>query len=146
MLFTAVNPNKVGIKYGESKFTVMYRGIPLGEASVPGFYQEAHSVRQVAATIAVDRINLQQADAADLVRDASLNDRVELRVLGDVGAKIRVMNFDSPGVQLILVLGYNKKAAKVTKVSVDCAIVISPRKQSLTYKQCGMRGQNDKRV
>ena len=58
-------------------------------------------MRQVQATIAVDRINLQQADAADLVRDASLNDRVELRVLGDVGAKIRVLNFDSPGVQVI---------------------------------------------
>ncbi|KAF7803661.1 LEA_2 domain-containing protein [Senna tora] len=100
LLFTAVNPNKVGIKYGESRFTVMYRGIPLGKASVPGFYQEAHSVRQVVATIAVDRVNLLQADAADLIRDASLNDRVELRVLGDVGAKIRVMNFDSPGVQI----------------------------------------------
>ncbi|KAK3000957.1 hypothetical protein RJ639_021322 [Escallonia herrerae] len=25
-------------------------------------------------------------------------------------------------------------------VSVDCAIVISPRKQSLTYKQCGFDG------
>ncbi|GMY39261.1 NDR1/HIN1-like protein 13 [Fagus crenata] len=124
MLFTAVNPNKVGIKYGESRFTVMYRGIPLGKASVPGFYQEAHSERKVEATIAVDRYNLLQANAADLVRDASLNDRVELRVLGDVGAKIRVLNFDSPGVQ----------------VSVDCAIVISPRKQSLTYKQCGFDG------
>ncbi|KAG6700664.1 hypothetical protein I3843_08G118400 [Carya illinoinensis] len=99
MLFTAVNPNRVGIKYGESRFTVMYRGIPLGKASVPGFFQEAHSVRKVEATIAVDRVNLLQADAADLVRDASLNDRVELRVLGDVGAKIRVLNFDSPGVQ-----------------------------------------------
>ncbi|XP_061337218.1 uncharacterized protein LOC133284237 [Gastrolobium bilobum] len=124
LLFTAVNPNKVGIKYGESRFTVMYRGIPLGKASVPGFYQEAHSVRQVVATIAVDRVNLLQADAADLIRDASLNDRVELRVLGDVGAKIRIMNFDSPGVQ----------------VSVDCAIAISPKKQSLTYKQCGFDG------
>lgn len=100
LLFTAVNPNKVGIKYGESRFTVMYRGIPLGKASVPGFYQEAHSVRQVVATIAVDRVNLLQADAADLIRDASLNDRVDLRVLGDVGAKIRVMNFDSPRVQV----------------------------------------------
>ncbi|KAL5564038.1 hypothetical protein UlMin_033785 [Ulmus minor] len=126
LLFTAVNPNKVGIKYGESRFTVMYRGIPLGKASVPGFYQEAHSVRQVVATIAVDRVNLLQADAADLIRDASLNDRVELRVLGDVGAKIRVLDFDSPRVQ----------------VSVDCAIVISPRKQSLTYKQCGFDGLN----
>ncbi|KAB2043210.1 hypothetical protein ERO13_D01G000900v2 [Gossypium hirsutum] len=124
LLFTAVNPNKVGIKYGESRFTVMYRGIPLGKASVPGFYQEAHSTRNVEATIAVDRANLMQADAADLIRDASLSDRVQLRVLGDVGAKIRVLDFDSPGVQ----------------VSVDCAIVISPRKQSITDKQCGFDG------
>lgn len=124
LLFQAANPNKVGIKYGESRFTVMYRGIPLGKASVPGFYQDAHSVRNVVATIVVEKVNLLQADAADLIRDASLNDRVDLRVLGDVGAKIRVMNFDSPNVE----------------VSVDCAIVISPRKQSLTYKQCGFDG------
>ncbi|KAK9287490.1 hypothetical protein L1049_015911 [Liquidambar formosana] len=124
MMFTAANPNKVGIKYGESKFTVMYRGIPLGRASVPGFYQPAHSVRQVETTVAVDRVNLLQADAADLIKDASLNDRVELRVLGEVGAKIRVLDFTSPGVQ----------------VSVDCAVVISPRKQSLSYKQCGFDG------
>ncbi|XP_061999571.1 uncharacterized protein LOC133716960 [Rosa rugosa] len=97
LLFSVENPNKVGIKYGESRFTVMYRGIPLGKASVPGFFQQAHSVRQVVATIAVNRANLIQADAADLIRDASLNDRVELRVLGDVGAKICVLNIDSPG-------------------------------------------------
>ncbi|KAI9103563.1 hypothetical protein K1719_023186 [Acacia pycnantha] len=126
LLFTAVNPNKVGIKYGESRFTVMYRGIPLGKASVPGFYQEAHSVRQVQATITVDRVNLLQADAADLIRDASVNDRVELRIFGDVGAKIRIMNFNSPSVQ----------------ASVNCAVVISPRKQSLTDKQCGFDGLN----
>lgn len=100
MLFTAVNPNKVGIKYSESKFTVMYHGIPLGKASVPGFYQEAHSERQVEATISVDRYSLIQANAVDLIRDASLNDRVELRVLGEVGAKMRVVDFDSPGVQV----------------------------------------------
>ncbi|XP_010527750.2 PREDICTED: uncharacterized protein LOC104805045 [Tarenaya hassleriana] len=126
MLFTAVNPNKVGIKYGESSFTVMYRGIPLGRATVPGFYQEAHSTRNVEATISVDRVNLMQANAADLIRDASLNDRVELNVLGVVGAKIRVMDFDSPGVQ----------------VSVNCAIIISPRKQAVTSKQCGFDGLN----
>lgn len=100
MLFTATNDNKVGIKYGESRFTVMYRGIPLGRGTVPGFYQPAHSVRRIETTIAVDRFNLLQADAADLVRDASLNDRVELRVVGDVGAKIRILGFTSPGVQV----------------------------------------------
>ncbi|KAL3610859.1 hypothetical protein D5086_001879 [Populus alba] len=102
MLFTAVNPNKVGIRYGESSFTVMYSGIPLGKALVPGFYQEAHSQRQVKATISVDRYSLMQAYASDLIRDASLNDRVELRVLGQVGAKIRVLDFDSPGVQVAI--------------------------------------------
>ncbi|KAL3538580.1 hypothetical protein ACH5RR_001946 [Cinchona calisaya] len=124
MLFTATNDNKVGIKYDESKFTVMYKGIPLGRGIVPGFYQPAHSVRQVQTTIVVDRVNLLQTDAADLLRDATMNDRVELRVLGDVGAKIRILGFTSPGVE----------------VSVDCAIVISPRKQALTYKQCGFEG------
>ncbi|CAK9147269.1 unnamed protein product [Ilex paraguariensis] len=124
MVFTAVNDNKVGIKYGESRFTVMYRGIPLGRASVPGFYQPAHSVRRIETTVVVDRVNLLQADAGDLVRDATVNDRVELRILGEVGAKIRILGITSPGVE----------------VSVDCKIVISPRKQSLTYKQCGFDG------
>ncbi|KAJ4901365.1 Late embryogenesis abundant (LEA) hydroxyproline-rich glycoprotein family [Raphanus sativus] len=124
MLFTAGNPNKVGIRYGESSFTVMYKGLPLGRATVPGFYQDAHTTRDVEATITVDRVNLMQGNAADLVRDASLNDRVELTVKGDVSAKIRVMNFDSPGVQ----------------VSVNCGIGISPRKQALIYKQCGFDG------
>ncbi|XP_010245082.1 PREDICTED: uncharacterized protein LOC104588729 [Nelumbo nucifera] len=122
MLFTAVNPNKVGIKYSESRFYVMYKGVPLGVATVPGFYQPAHSVRQVETTVGVDRVNLLPANAADLVKDASLNDRVELRITGDVGAKIRILDITSPRVQ----------------VAVDCAIVISPRKQSLTYKQCGV--------
>ncbi|XAR53109.1 hypothetical protein NMG60_11021518 [Bertholletia excelsa] len=124
MLFTAVNDNKVGIQYDQSRFTVMYRGIPLGRGTVPGFYQPAHSVRRVQTIIVVDRVNLLQADAADLVRDALVNDRVELKVVGDIGAKIRVLGINSPGVQ----------------VSVDCAIVISPRKQSLTDKQCGFDG------
>lgn len=100
MLFSAVNENKVGIKYGDSKFTIMYRGIPLGRGIVPGFYQPAHSVRRVQTTIAVDRVNLLQADAADLLRDATVNDRVELRVAGDVGAKIRILGLTSPGVEV----------------------------------------------
>ncbi|KAI3448300.1 hypothetical protein Pfo_004965 [Paulownia fortunei] len=124
MLFTAANDNKVGIKYRESRFTVMYRGIPLGRGTVPGFFQPAHSVRRIETTIVVDRVNLLQADAADLVRDTSLYDRVELRVVGDVGAKIRILGFTSPGVQ----------------VSVDCTIAISPKRQTLINKQCGFDG------
>ncbi|XP_047150736.1 uncharacterized protein LOC124822741 [Vigna umbellata] len=97
--FAATNSNKVGIRYGQSSFTVMYRGIPLGKATVPDFFQQPHSHCQVISTIIVDHINLLQVDAADLIRDASIIDCVDLHILGDVSAKIRVMNFDSPGVQ-----------------------------------------------
>ncbi|RYR36481.1 hypothetical protein Ahy_A09g041444 isoform C [Arachis hypogaea] len=47
--------------------------------------------------------------SANLMRDASLNDRVELRILGDVGAKILVINFDTPGVQTIFDNILNRK-------------------------------------
>ena len=39
LLFTAVNPNKVGIRYGATAFDVMYHGVPLGVAAAPGFEQ-----------------------------------------------------------------------------------------------------------
>ncbi|KAM0826201.1 hypothetical protein ACQ4PT_069040 [Festuca glaucescens] len=124
LLFTAVNPNKVGIRYGATAFDVMYHGVPLGVAAVPGFEQPAHSTRLLQTRVVVDRFNVLQSDAQDLIRDASLNDRVELRITGDVAARILVLGFSSPKVQ----------------VSLDCAIAISPRRQSVTYKQCGVDG------
>ncbi|XP_020103988.1 uncharacterized protein LOC109721008 [Ananas comosus] len=126
LLFTAENPNKVGIRYGPTAFDVMYRGVPLGVAAVPGFEQPAHSTRLVQTRFSVDRFNVLQSDALDLLRDAALNDRVDLRLTGDVDANIRLLGFTSPRV----------------RVSVDCAIAISPRRQSLTDKQCGVDGVN----
>ncbi|XP_064975107.1 uncharacterized protein LOC135618175 [Musa acuminata AAA Group] len=126
LLFLADNPNKVGIRYDAAALDVMYRGVPLGVATVPGFEQPAQSRRLVQTRVVVDRFNVMQSDALDLVRDAALNDRVDLRLTGDVAAKILVLGLSSPRVQ----------------VSVDCAIEISPRKQSLTYKRCGVDGLN----
>ncbi|CAL9075577.1 unnamed protein product [Musa textilis] len=126
LLFIADNPNRVGIRYEAAALAVMYRGVPLGVATVLGFEQPAESRRLVQTRVVVDRFNVLQADALDLVRDATLNDRVDLRLTGDVAAKILVLGLSSPRVQ----------------VSVDCAIVISPRKQSLIYQQCGVDGVN----
>ncbi|PON60247.1 hypothetical protein PanWU01x14_154190 [Parasponia andersonii] len=39
-------------------------------------------------------------------------------------------------------LDIQRRIYDLDDVSVDCAIVISPRKQSLTYKQCGFDGVN----
>uniref|UniRef100_J3LM86 Late embryogenesis abundant protein LEA-2 subgroup domain-containing protein n=1 Tax=Oryza brachyantha TaxID=4533 RepID=J3LM86_ORYBR len=101
LLFTAVNPNKVGIRYGATAFDVMYHGVPLGVAAVPGFEQPAHSTRLLTTRVIVDRFNVLQADAQDLVRDAAINDRVDLRITGDVAAKILVLGFSSPKVQVL---------------------------------------------
>ncbi|XP_078441528.1 uncharacterized protein LOC144711413 [Wolffia australiana] len=124
MLFMAENPNKVAISFSPASFPVLYRGLPLGFAELPPFQQPAHSIRLLETRLVVDRADV--SDQGALVRDAVVDDRVEFRVAGDVGAKIRLMGFTSPRVQ----------------VSVDCAIVISPRKQSLEYKQCGVDGLN----
>ncbi|KAL8222719.1 hypothetical protein R6Q57_020118 [Mikania cordata] len=103
MLFTSKNDNIAGIKYSDSTFTIMYRGVPVGRGVVRGFYQAAHSVKNVQTTVAVDPANLMPADAADLARDVTVNDRVEFRVMGDVNAKIRVAGVTSPGVQVSVV-------------------------------------------
>ncbi|KAJ9561427.1 hypothetical protein OSB04_006587 [Centaurea solstitialis] len=91
MLFTAENDNRADIEYGVSTFNISYRGIPLGQGTIPGFYQPGNGVRRVETTVTVDGVNLLRGDAAELVRDASVDDRVELRVMGDVigTAKIR---------------------------------------------------------
>ncbi|CAN6480183.1 unnamed protein product [Victoria cruziana] len=122
MLFSASNPNRVGIKYAPSTFYVMYEGVPLGVAEFPGFYQPAYSRTPVETRVSVQRVNVMQKAAADLVRDATVTDRVEFSVKGDVGARIRALGITLPNVE----------------VSVDCVIVVSPRKQSVTYKQCGL--------
>ncbi|KAG9130557.1 hypothetical protein Leryth_011810 [Lithospermum erythrorhizon] len=132
MEFVAANDNKVGIKYDESRDT-----IGSGDCA------------RVLST--------RTQDAADLIRDAALNDRVALRVVGDVGAKIRILGFTSPGVQFIAfgsVSGENfyikhvsnKPLTRTKTPNFDdelilSYIVISPRKQALTDKRCKlMRG------
>ena len=55
--------------------------------------------RWVETTIAVNWANLLQADVFDLIKEVSLKDR-ELRIVGEVSAKIRVLDFISPDVQV----------------------------------------------
>nr|KYP47915.1 hypothetical protein KK1_030402 [Cajanus cajan] len=104
LVFAVVNPNGVGMRCGESRVTLLYRGTPLGNASVSGFWQRPHSVKEVVATVGVDDVNLSNsnADAADFTRDAFLNDRVELLLSAHLATRIRLLNLPSPPLQVIL--------------------------------------------
>ncbi|RRT43511.1 hypothetical protein B296_00031969 [Ensete ventricosum] len=143
LMFMANNPNKVGLRYDAAALDVMYRGVPLGVATVPGFEQPAHSRRLVQTRVVVDHFNVLQSDALDLVRDALLNDRVDLRLTGDISAKILVLGLSTPRVQVTTTpFTLRSLPDSYPTVSVDCAMVISPRRQSLAYKQCGVDGLN----
>ncbi|GJN08389.1 hypothetical protein PR202_ga26302 [Eleusine coracana subsp. coracana] len=80
LLFTAVNPNKVGIRYGATAFR---RHVPRRAARGGGGARvRAAGAQHPAAPdtrVIVDRFNVLQADAQDLVRDAMMYDRVDLQ-------------------------------------------------------------------
>ncbi|KAI3503557.1 hypothetical protein L1887_32002 [Cichorium endivia] len=88
MLFTAKNDNIAEIKYRDSTFNIMYRGVPLGRGTVSGFYQ----------AVSVDRMSLLQADAAELVR----MDRVSLSATPAFQKEWIGQNFTDPNDRLIL--------------------------------------------
>ncbi|KAJ9537452.1 hypothetical protein OSB04_030185 [Centaurea solstitialis] len=124
MLFKAQNDNYLGLEYGATSFNITYRGVPLGWATLPGFYLHYNDGKRVQTTVTVDRVNLD--NAADFVRDASLHDRVELWITGDVDVNMTTGKSRR---------GPTKNTTRT--VSIDCVIAVSPRKQALISKLCG---------
>ncbi|KAJ9537454.1 hypothetical protein OSB04_030187 [Centaurea solstitialis] len=125
MLFKAKNHDYMGLEYGVSSFNITYRGVPLGWATLPGFYLYYHDWERVQMTATVDRVNLD--NAADFIRDASVHDLVELWITGDVNVNMTTEKSAWRG----------PKKYTTTTVSIDCVIAISPRKQALISKLCG---------
>ncbi|GJT83882.1 putative reverse transcriptase domain-containing protein [Tanacetum coccineum] len=75
-------------------------GVLLRRGSVLRIYQPTHSVRCVESRVNVERVSLLHTDAANLLRDVTVSDRVELRIMGDVSAKIKILELTSPSMQL----------------------------------------------
>ncbi|VFQ89679.1 unnamed protein product [Cuscuta campestris] len=123
MSFNVTNDNKVGITFAGSRFVVLYKEIPLGQGFVREFSMPAHTVSRVYTAVFVSPAILQQTDVQSLLQDAT-KDRVELKVLGDPGAKLVILGLSSPKVQ----------------VAVDCSIEISPTKLAVISHQCSFDG------
>ncbi|KAH9305633.1 hypothetical protein KI387_010037, partial [Taxus chinensis] len=88
MIFSAMNPNRVGIKYRAAELMILYKGMPLGLATIPGFYQPSRTNTTLRAAIVVRRVNLVQNSAAELMRDVTVNQGLTMRITGDVKAAI----------------------------------------------------------
>ncbi|CAH1450415.1 unnamed protein product [Lactuca virosa] len=94
------------IKYDDSTFNIIYHGVPLRRYIIVGFYQAAYSIKNIQTTMLVDRVNLLQEAATELVTDASTDDRVKLQIMGDVNAKIRVIGITLLSMQVSIFTFY----------------------------------------
>ncbi|KAJ8621270.1 hypothetical protein MRB53_029799 [Persea americana] len=113
LLFNAQNPNKVGIRYSPSQLCVLYRGIPVGVAKLPEFYQPAHSKNvSVQTQVMFDRVNVSQIIHGDPSKGYTGKSLVTIRVTGDIKALVRVLHVTLPKI----------------KVALDCMIGFDYRK------------------
>lgn len=122
LVFSASNPNKVAIYYSPTQFNCVYKNVFLGVAKVPSFSQAAHSHSKLAASVAVDHVNVLQASSVDLLNDATVNDKVMLTISGPVEARIKVLGINSPKVE----------------VSVNCHLVIRPKEREIASRDCNV--------
>ncbi|EFJ07439.1 hypothetical protein SELMODRAFT_418701 [Selaginella moellendorffii] len=125
LTLAAHNPNKVGIRYSATRIYIYYRRNFVGLAVAPAFYQPARSSGLVRASIVVDRVNVLQATAEDLLQDAA-SGIVKLDLRGKIPARIVVLGIQTPRIE----------------VGISCEIAVSPRQQQLVSKQCGVKNVN----
>ncbi|CAN4089197.1 unnamed protein product [Withania somnifera] len=94
----AQNPNKVGIRYGPTRFHVFNEGVVIGMIQVPAFYQPPHTNNLtldaraifycVNVTQILSNISLRQSSSIKSVTLAS--------IIGDVAAQVKLLNVNLP--------------------------------------------------
>ncbi|KAF3792258.1 hypothetical protein EJ110_NYTH00347 [Nymphaea thermarum] len=111
LMLNAWNNNKFGIGYDPSRYSVLYRGIPIGVGQMPSFYQPEHSQNvSVEMQFVLNRLNLRQVAKEGFLNNfTSTNGLVQMRVIGSVRAHARILHINLPKV----------------KVAVDCQIDVS---------------------
>ncbi|KAH6821851.1 hypothetical protein C2S53_008456 [Perilla frutescens var. hirtella] len=115
----ADNPNKVGLSFDSSRFYVLSQGLVVGLIRIPQFHQPPLSKNVSIQTSALfECVNVSEIMDRDLRKyeSSSKGGVDDIRILGDVGARVRIFNVTLPKI----------------KVALDCGINVSQSKFSLT--------------
>lgn len=98
----AENPNKVGIRYSSTEFCVFYKGLPVGVAKVPHFYQPAHSKNvSLRAWVNFERVNVGEiVNGGELMGSSNFC----FQVAGDIKARLFVLSTTSPMIKVKLII------------------------------------------
>ncbi|KAI3788505.1 hypothetical protein L2E82_01273 [Cichorium intybus] len=83
------NPNKVGVKYGNSSASLLYRGTEIGEVPIPAGEIGSDETKQLNLTVTVfaDRL----LSDSDLYRDLIINGNLPFSTYTRIKAKVRVL-------------------------------------------------------
>lgn len=93
----AENPNKVGLSFGPSRLHVLSQGLVVGLIRIPQFHQPPLSKNvSVETRVLVDRVNISDIMYRDSMKDGGS----DVRILGDIGAKVRIFNITLPKIKV----------------------------------------------
>ncbi|XP_058106985.1 uncharacterized protein LOC131250723 [Magnolia sinica] len=103
LLFNTQNPNKVGLRYSPSQLFVLDKGVPVGVANVPDFYQPAHSKNvSVQGRVMFEHVSLSQIAGGNLLKGTNGGDHAVVRIVGDITARVHAMHVTLPKIKVAL--------------------------------------------
>ncbi|KAL6335330.1 hypothetical protein AAG906_029573 [Vitis piasezkii] len=98
LTLNAQNPNKVGLGFSPSRLDILYKGLPIGVIHVPGFYLPAHSYN----VLVKNRVLFPCVNVSQIISEVSRQTLIQMRILGDIGAHVRVFHITLPKIKLAL--------------------------------------------
>eukprot|EP00475_Leptophrys_vorax_P010684 TRINITY_DN17273_c0_g1_i1.p1 TRINITY_DN17273_c0_g1~~TRINITY_DN17273_c0_g1_i1.p1 ORF type:complete len:234 (-),score=14.69 TRINITY_DN17273_c0_g1_i1:796-1497(-) len=117
----AHNPNKVALEYKYLNISVLYKGISVGNSSVPSFTQEPQSNTSVPATLSVQDFPLDVATGPTMLADIK-SGNIVLQLEIYIGARMSILGVASP----------------FAKVSLSCDVDVDPLKQLVKDTKCSV--------
>lgn len=98
----ANNPNKVGLSFEASRFYVLSQGLVVGLIRIPQFHQPPSSQNvSVRTRVLFESINVSEImDRSSRKYQSSNGAFDDIRILGDIAAKVRIFNIFLPKIKV----------------------------------------------
>ncbi|XP_072952912.1 uncharacterized protein [Typha angustifolia] len=103
LLFSTHNPNKFGIKYSSSVLGVLHNNNSIGIIDFPSFYQPPHCWNLTVVMHAwIKKVNLTEFITEEIMQLPSHGNRIEIRILGVLRARMHIDNFSLPKIKIFI--------------------------------------------
>ncbi|KAL1551482.1 NDR1/HIN1-like protein 6 isoform X1 [Salvia divinorum] len=117
----ADNPNKIGLSFEASRFYVLSQGLVVGLIRIPQFHQPPLSKNvSVQTRVLFESVNVSEImDRNSRKYQSSKGASDDIRILGDVAAKVRIFNITLPKIKVALDCGINVSQSKLSISNIE---------------------------